>query len=170
MKTWHWLWWCCVLRLKFKRLFLQQKGWIFPQILPFSKFLFVAQHSGSSWLLDSPVKWQGIARALAVELYTTLEGKEFSFCIVLQAPAAPGWESVAVPEDLRSAQEQSRGVSSGKATPCHTRLIQGCPRGQDNPTCDLSRDIPTQVGIEKLFWDMQGWDSCNGISRDIPLW
>ena len=86
------------------------------------------------------------------------------------APAAPGLEPVAVPEDLRSGQEQSRGVSSGKATPCHTRLIQGCPRGQDNPTCDLSRDIPTQVGIEKLFWDMQGWDSCNGISRDIPLW
>ena len=36
-------------------------------------------------------------------------------------------------------------------------------------SCGLSRDILVLVRIKKLFRDMQGYNSCNGISLDIPL-
>ena len=55
---------------------------------------------------------------------------------------------------LVAALHQWNHHSSGKATPCHIPTYTGISR--DKPTCDLFWDIPIEVRIEKLFWDMQG--------------
>ena len=45
-------------------------------------------------------------------------------------------------------------LASGKATPCLGLPYPDSYR--DIPNCDLSRNIPVYIGIEKLFSDIQG--------------